>query len=367
MRDVLPDIDRWLAEGKQVALATVVSTWGSAPRPAGSKMAISSQGEMSGSASAGCVEGAVVEEALASLRDGRPRRLHYGVADDSAWTVGLACGGDIRLYVEPLAPLLLGASPIFAFWRDAVAADQPIVRACVIDETSEWGGKSLLVDSEGRSAGELPGAIEPGVRLDALALVRGGASALKSYLAGEAPVEVFLDVTLPPPTLIIVGAVHIAIELARLAKILGFRVVVVDPRRGFNTRERFPMADELKSTWPDEALREVGVTMSTAVAMLAHDPKIDDPAAITALRSPAFYVGALGSKRTNRLREERLREAGITPLELERLRAPIGLDLGGRSPEEIALSVLAEIVAARAGAPLAARRSPESHGAQEPS
>jgi xanthine dehydrogenase accessory factor len=355
MRDVLPDIDRWLAEGKQVALATVISTWGSAPRPVGSKMAVSSLGEMSGSASAGCVEGAVVEEALGCLRDGRPRRLQYGVADDSAWTVGLACGGDIRLFVEPLASLLAGDPSTFAFWRSAVVAGLPVVRACVVEGPPDWVGKSWFVDAEGREAGGLPPGIAEAVRQDAVRLVRGGAGMLVQSIVEEIPVAVFLDVTLPAPCLILVGAVHIAVHLVHLAKSLGYRVVVVDPRRGFNTRERFPLADELNGMWPDEGLRQIGLTHSTAVAVLSHDPKIDDPALMTALRSPAFYVGALGSQRTNRLREERLRAAGMGDEEMKRLRAPIGLDLGGRAPEEIALSILSEIVAARAGSPLGAR------------
>jgi xanthine dehydrogenase accessory factor len=354
MRDVLPDIERWLADGKQVALATVISTWGSAPRPAGSKMAVSSQGEMSGSASAGCVEGAVVEEALGCLRDGRPRLLHYGVADDSAWAVGLACGGDIRLFVEPLSLLL--ETRAFDAWRSAVVDDHPVVRACIVDGPAEWIGASWFLDADGGETGGLPAGLVESFRLQAAALLRGGSAILVEAAAGDTPVSVFLDVTRPPARLVIVGAVHVAVHLARLARSLGYRVIVVDPRRGFNTPERFPDADELNTRWPDEALRALGLNSSTAVAVLAHDPKIDDPALSVALRSPAFYVGALGSKRTNRLREARLREAGMSPDELAKLRAPIGLDLGGRAPEEIALSILSEIVAVRAGSPLAARR-----------
>jgi xanthine dehydrogenase accessory factor len=348
VRDVLPDLKDWLAQGKAVALATVVSTWGSAPRPAGSKMLVDLDGAMIGSVSAGCVEGAVVEEALGVLQTGRPRLLKYGVADDTAWQVGLACGGEIRVLVEPISGLL--AEPgTFDRWAAAIAERRSAVRAVVVSGPGTGVGMALLVDSTGSEGSARWGTLSDGVEAAARLLLASGAAQVRTYPTPEGEVEVFFDVDRPPRVLAIVGAVHIGVALCGLAKLAGFRVVVIDPRRGFNTAERFPQADERMVMWPDEALRALGVTDGTAVAVLSHDPKIDDPAVTAALRSPAFYVGALGSQRTNRLRHERMIEAGMTEEALARLHAPIGLDIGGRAPEEIAISILAEIIAARSG------------------
>ena len=355
MRDVLLDLQAWLAQGRSVALATVVSTWGSAPRPPGSKMLIDQHGAMIGSVSAGCVEGAVAEQALDVLRSGTPRLLQYGVADDTAWQVGLACGGEIRVWVEP-ASRLVSQEGAFARWEQAIAERRSAVRTVVVGGPPELLGNSRLMDSLGAdgllASGEQAGRIDA----DARALLGSGGPEIRSYPWPEGKVEVFFDVDRPAPVLVIVGAVHIGLALCRLAKGAGYRVVVIDPRRGFNTEERFPHADERLLAWPDEALRGLGVTDAVAIAVLSHDPKIDDPAVREALRSPAFYVGALGSRRTTRLRRERLIAAGMPEHELDRLHAPIGLDLGGRSPEEIALSILAQIVAVRSGSSLAARQ-----------
>ncbi|MCJ7512328.1 MAG: XdhC family protein [Anaerolineales bacterium] len=354
MRDVLSDLQAWLAQGKAVALATVVSTWGSAPRPAGSKMLIDQDGAMVGSVSAGCVEGAVVEEALGVLRTGRPRLLRYGVADDTAWQLGLACGGEIRVLVEPVSGLL--AQPgAFERWAAAIAERRSAVRAVVVGGPEAMIGSSRLVDGTGADGSTPPSQLTAAMEADGRELLASGSPEVRIYPQPEAEVEVFFDVDRPPPLLVIVGAVHIGVALCRLAKAAGYRVVVIDPRRGFNTAERLPEADDRLILWPDEALDSLGVTDGTAVAILSHDPKIDDPAVIAALRSPAFYVGALGSKRTNRLRHERLLEAGLTEEELGRLYAPIGLDIGGRAPEEIALSILAQIVGVRSGSELGLR------------
>ena len=358
MRDVLSELQAWLAQGRTVALATVVSTWGSAPRPPGSKMLIDQAGAMIGSVSAGCVEGAVVEEALGVLRGGTPRLLLYGVADDTAWQVGLACGGEIRVWVEPVSALL-AETGAFERWQQAIAQRRSAVRAVVVSGPPGLLGRSRLVDRLG--ADGLPGAVDLAGVLDAEArtLLASGGPAVRDHPGPGGKVEVFFDVDRPPPLLVIVGGVHIGLALCRLAKAAGYRVVVVDPRRGFNTAERFPQADERLLSWPDEALRGLGVTDATAIAVLSHDPKIDDPAVREALRSPAFYVGALGSRRTTRLRRERLIAAGMTKQDLDRLHAPIGLDLGGRSPEEIALSILAQIIAVRSGSSLAVGQQPD--------
>jgi len=354
MRDVLSDLRAWLAEGRQVALATVVSTWGSAPRPAGSKMLIDQDGAMVGSVSAGCVEGAVVEEARGVLREGTPRLLKYGVADDTAWQVGLACGGEIRVWVEPISALL-EAPGAFERWQQAIAERRSAVRAVIVDAPPGLRGTSRVIDGLGSDGSPLPNDLAAQFEAEARRLLAGGGAQVSTQSAPQGAAEVFFDVDRPSPDLVIVGAVHIGLALCRLAKQAGYRVVVIDPRRGFNTPERFPDVDQRLLAWPDEALRELGVTDGTAIAVLSHDPKLDDPAVMQALRSPAFYVGALGSQRTTRLRRDRLIEAGMSQAELDRLYAPIGLDLGGRSPEEIALSILAQIVAVRSGSKLGGR------------
>ncbi len=352
MRELLTDIDRWRAEGKSVALATVVQTWGSAPRPAGSKMAVSDTGEMAGSVSGGCVEGAVVEEALQALKAGRPRLVRYGVSDEAAWEVGLTCGGTLTVFVEPLfGPARAG--PVDPGSRlepeDLLMRDEPAVRAVVIQGPEEVLGESAVVHPDGRLSGRLDPRLVDGVRPTLSAVLRSNAPEIKTLPFAAEEIEVFLDPLTPPFTLVIVGAVHIAIALTRLAKVLDYRVVIVDPRRAFATRERFPEADRLMGLWPDEALRQLGLNASTAVAVLSHDPKLDDPALRVALPSAAFYVGALGSEATNDQRRRRLIDAGLKEAELARLHAPIGIEVGSQTPEEIAVSILAEVVAARRG------------------
>jgi xanthine dehydrogenase accessory factor len=362
MRDILPDIQLWLGQGKQVALATVVGTWGSAPRPVGSKMGVTEALEMSGSVSGGCVEAAVVVQCLEVLKTGRPKRLHYGVSDESAWEVGLACGGQLALYLEPLAPLLEphdpGSPSVFEALTQALRDEVSIARATIIQGPDELLGQTLLVDADGDVGGSIAASLEGPVTCGAReALARAG-SELRRYPHQEGEIEVFFDVQLPSPVLVMVGGVHLAIELAKQAQLLGYRVVVVDPRKAFASEARFPQADPLVHLWPDEALQSIGLTAGTAVAVLSHDPKLDDAALRVALPGPAFYVGALGSRRTQALRRQRLLEAGLGANLLDRLHAPIGLDLRGRKTEEIALSIMAEIVAARAGSPLVGPREP---------
>jgi xanthine dehydrogenase accessory factor len=339
MRDVMPEIDRWQAAGESVALATVVETWGSAPRLPGAKMAVITSGAIAGSVSGGCVEGAVVAAALETLRTGAPRLLHFGVADETAWAVGLACGGSIDVFVAPLE------AGVYAAQHEALLADRAFAVATVIAGSHDLLGRKLMLGADGSRAGSLGSALDTAVEAAVrLALAEG--SSRRDTLP---PVEIFVEVVLPAPTLVMVGGVHIAVALTTLARSLGYRTIVVDPRRGFGNEARFPHADRLISDWPDDALAALGLNASAAVAMLTHDPKLDDPALRVALRSPAFYVGALGSKKTQQRRRQRLLEAGLSQEHLDRLRAPIGLDLGGRSPEEIALAVMAEIVAARNG------------------
>jgi xanthine dehydrogenase accessory factor len=341
MQDILDQVRTWVASGDPVALATVVETWGSSPRPVGANMGVRMDGSMVGSVSGGCVEGAVVQEALGVLAGGPPRLMRYGVTDETARDVGLACGGSIEVFVHLLEPDLL--DPI----AEGYAARRTQLLAIIIAGPETSLGEAAIFDSDGHVAGAWASERDEDTdRLIAEALAAGGSQRATVDLSGE-KAEIFIDVLQPAPTLIMVGGVHISIALGEMARLLGYRTVVIDPRKSFATKDRFPSVDQLIQRWPEEGLTEAGINARTAVAVLTHDPKIDDPALLTALRSPAFYVGALGSRKTHARRVERLRAQGLKSDELARLKAPIGLDLGAHTPVEIALSILAEITAVR--------------------
>ena len=334
MRDVLPD-DRPLARrGRAVALATVVRTWGSAPRAVGREDGDHRGGGIAGSVSGGCVEGAVVEAGAGVLASGRPRLLHFGVADDTAWEVGLACGGMIEVFVEPLDA---------AAFYDALRAGAAGRAACRAGDRGEGPdellGRKLLLRHDGRVEGSIPRAWTSRRSRDAARRARRRPLAPRRAASGpNAGREPLVDACRARRR----RCDRVAASTSRspstaLAQTLGYRTVVVDPRQAFGNAERFPHADRVVQAWPDEALGEIGLNAATAVAVLTHDPKLDDPALREALPSPAFYVGALGSKATQEKRRRRLLEAGLSEAQLARLHAPIGLELGGRSPEEIAL------------------------------
>lgn len=335
MRDVMADIDRWMARGESdIALATVIETWGSAPRKAGSKMAFTADGGISGSVSGGCVEGAVIEAGYEVLATGEPRLLSFGVADETAWQVGLACGGSIKVLVEPLDPT------IFAFVRDAAAVGQTVSVLTVLPESAAAPDSRLARVAGGEQIGSLP---DTWLNEAADLMDRTSWSTRATLTDG---LDVFIDRIAPAPSLIMVGGAHIAVALARLAHILGYRTLVVDPRRAFGSAERFPDVDQLVHAWPAKAFESEPPTRESAIVTLSHDPKIDDPALIAALGSPAFYVGALGSRRTHAKRRERLAERGVADSELDRIHSPVGLDIGADNPEEIALAIMAEVVQA---------------------
>jgi xanthine dehydrogenase accessory factor len=299
----------WHREGRGAALATVVETWGSAPRPVGSQLAISGDGEIQGSVSGGCVEGAVVVEALEALEEGGSRILTYGVSDDEAFAVGLACGGTIRVMVEPVAEVGEG---LLAELVDARSARRPVAYAV---DTRGWSRRL-----------DRPEAWAERFRMD-----RSGFEE-----------ETFVAVHNPPLRMVVVGAVHIAQALVPMARLAGWDVTLIDPREAFGSETRFP-GEKISHDWPDEALDAHGVDARTAVVTLTHDPKIDDPAIVRALRSDAVYIGSLGSSRTHAKRVARLAEAGFSEAEMERVHAPVGLDIGARSPGEIAVAILAQI------------------------
>jgi xanthine dehydrogenase accessory factor len=339
MQEVITEIKEWQAQGLPVALATVTETWGSAPRRPGAKLALTASGQIAGSVSGGCVEGEVIAQGQDALVTGAPQLLHFGVADETAWSVGLACGGELEVFVSPLAPDVLAAT------QKWLAAGEAGAVVTVIAGPDELTGQHLLVGAQ-HVAGTLASAREAAISAARLALASGQSE--RVVVASErGPLTLFVDAILPPPTLLAIGGGHVAVALTRLAQVLGYETIVVDPRRAFASEERFPHVDRLIAAWPQQAKTELTITPSTAIVLLSHDPKIDDPGLRLALESAAFYVGALGSRRTHAQRRERLMNAGVTQEALERIHAPIGLDLGAQTPEEIALAVMAEIVAVR--------------------
>jgi xanthine dehydrogenase accessory factor len=308
----------WVRDGRGAALATVVETWGSAPRPAGAQLAISGDGEMVGSVSGGCVEGAVVAEALDAAVDGRPRILDYGVSDADAFAVGLACGGRIRVLLEPVG---VGQGIAPDLLKRLVAARAARAAAVYAVRPEGWDRRLLL------------GPGDP--------LWPAAAAALATDRSGFHG-DWFLGVHNPPLRMVVVGAVHVAQALVPMARLAGYDVTVVDPREAFASPARFP-GTRLVHDWPDAALAALGLDARTAVVTLTHDPKLDDPAIVTALSAPVFYLGCLGSTRTHAKRLERLRAAGAAEGAFARIHAPIGVDIGASAPAEIAVAILAQV------------------------
>jgi len=340
MKDLIPGIETWVADQEKIALATVVQTWGSSPRGVGAKMALTADGKIAGSVSGGCVESAVFEAGVEVLRSGIPQLLHFGVADETAWKVGLACGGQIDVFVEPLDENLLDLQ------RVELGSGRSYAVATVIRGPAQFLGKGMLVAHNRQVGGRYPLEADETVLSTVRQILSENRSQTFLYQTpGQEELEIFVEVIEPRPQLIIVGGVHIAIALTDIARTLGFRSVVIDPRRAFGSTERFARADQLIQAWPDEAFTQIQVNPRTAIAVLTHDPKIDDPALIAALNSPAFYIGALGSQTTQGKRRNRLLQSGVAEAQLARLHGPIGLKLGGNTPEEIALAIMAEIVA----------------------
>jgi xanthine dehydrogenase accessory factor len=341
MSAVIDALETWTRRGDRVALATVVETKKSAPQPAGTKMAVNEHGAIVGAVSGGCVEGAVVEVAERILAGAPPQLLHYGIADEDAWDVGLPCGGEISVWVESYGD----ASP-HARFDDRVRRGQRAALVTVVEGAAHVGAK-LLVDAAGERDGTLGDET-----LDAVAheLAEEALWAERSELREHDGMTLFIDVTAPPPRLIVIGAVDFAAQLAALAGLAGWRAFVVDPRARFATAERFPAAEQVIAAWPEDAFARLEpIDRATAIAVLTHDPKLDDAALIAALASPAGYIGAMGSRRAQGRRRERLLAAGVDPVELDRIAAPIGLDIGALTATETALSIMGEIVALRRG------------------
>ncbi|WP_298494194.1 XdhC family protein [uncultured Maritimibacter sp.] len=302
----------WHRAGKGAVLATVVETWGSAPRPVGSHLVISGAGEIQGSVSGGCVEGATVLEAMEALEDGESRLLTYGVSDDEAFAVGLACGGTIRVLVEPVGRAV--PEDMLAKLVAKRAAREPVGYVVDLDD---WARRLVGVET-----------VPERFRSDRSGVEEDG--------------RTFVAIHNPPLRMVIVGAVHIAQALVPMARLAGYDPLIIDPRGAFAQEHRFP-GEDIREDYPDEVLPDYGLDARTAVVTLSHDPKIDDPAIEAALRSNCFYVGSLGSKRTHAKRVERLGERGFSADQIARIHAPVGLDIGAKSPAEIAVSAMAQI------------------------
>ncbi|HET9520349.1 MAG TPA: XdhC/CoxI family protein [Candidatus Limnocylindrales bacterium] len=351
MKELLPTLETWRRDGVGVGRAVVVRTFGSAPRPEGAVLLRADDGRIAGSVSGGCVEGAAAEEIDKARANGRARVIRYGISDEQAWDVGLACGGTIDVLIEPelREAQVAGAERRGVAVATVLPPDAP---------PAEFGlhppgvgappEPPIVVAADGSMDGSL------GSEAADLALRAAAAEALLRGTSRTVEIEgrsVFVEAFPTRPRLVVVGAVEVARSLIRFARELGFETIVVDGRASFATPERFPpdQVDRLVVGWPDEVAEEIGLGPDDSVAVLTHDVKFDEPAIVEALRRNCRYVGAVGSRKTQGDRRERLRQAGVGEDELARLRGPVGLDLGGRSPAETALAIIAEIVAERYG------------------
>ncbi|MFE9777583.1 XdhC family protein [Streptomyces sp. NPDC005775] len=369
MLDIADELDRWADEGRDFAVATVVAVGGSAPRRPGAALAVDRDGTAIGSVSGGCVEGAVYELCRQALDDGVTVRERFGYSDETAFAVGLTCGGVIDILVTPVRaddP----ARPVFAGALAASARGEAAALARITDGPVELLGRPLLVHPDGShegSLGEHPELDHTAVAETRAMLDAGRTGTLTLGADGSRcgqPLTLLVESSVPPPRMIVFGAIDFASALVRAGKFLGYHVTVCDARPVFATRARFPDADELVVDWPHRYLATTGVDARTVLCVLTHDAKFDVPLLEAALKLPVAYVGAMGSRRTHLERNDRLREVGVTDLELARLHSPIGLDLGARTPEETALSIAAEIVADRrggTGVPLTGAHTPIHH------
>jgi xanthine dehydrogenase accessory factor len=369
MRDLLETLDAWRAEGRDAGRAVVVRTFGSAPRPEGAVLLVSDDGRLMGSVSGGCVEGAAAEEIERARRTGNARVIRYGISDEEAWDVGLACGGTIDVLVQPIVPagvIAAVAGSLGPRGRSVAAvtplpADAPPAAfGAYPPGQGEPPAPPILIGAGGELIEGTTGdvASDADLAITAARILDDGRSRTVE-IGGRA---FFVEAFPIRPRLVVVGAVEVARSLVRYARELGYEVVVVDGRASFATPERFPDVDRIVVAWPDEAFEALDVGPNDAVAILSHDPKFDEPAIVEATRRGCRYVGAVGSRKTQADRRERLREGGLSPEEIGRLRGPIGLDLGGRDPAETALAIMAEIVAARrggSGSPMRERVAPD--------
>jgi xanthine dehydrogenase accessory factor len=375
MRDIARDLSSWSESGKRFAVATIVRTWNSAPRRPGASMAVAEDGEVVGSVSGGCVEGAVYELAREVLDSGEPAVVSYGVSDDDALAVGLTCGGTMQILVRPAGAGHFGGLPRVL---EAIAAGHPVAVATPLRKAASAEAEDEMDTPIAIGSPRSDGADDPASASSELVItstdVEGTfgdavldaavtdrvrellALGLTAVISVEQPgsepsdrIDLFVESFAPPPRLLVFGAIDFASSVARIGKFLGYHVTVCDARPVFATRSRFPDADELVVSWPHRYLENTAVDENTVICVLTHDPKFDLPLLELALRSPARYIGAMGSRRTHDDRIRRLREAGLRETDLARLASPIGLDLGAETPEETAVAIMAELIALQRG------------------
>jgi len=350
MREVLDELLSVQQRGGRAAMATVVKTWRSAPRPAGAAMLVTDQAEAVGSVSGGCVEGALFDLGQEVLADHTPRFETYGVSDDDAFAVGLTCGGILDIFVEEVTPETWPELPGIAA---SIAREEPVAVATIVRGPAHVGRHLVVRPGAPTEGGLGTKRLDDTIAADALGMLASGTTGFMHYgpegeRLGEG-LDVFVASYAPPPQMFVFGAIDFSAALVKAGKLLGFKVTVCDARPIFATKKRFPDADEVVVDWPHRWLAQQDVDQRTVIAVLTHDPKFDVPAIQQALTTPAGYIGAMGSRRTHEDRIRRLKEAGVTDSELTRLRSPIGLDLGARTPEETAISIAAEIISDRWG------------------
>lgn len=339
IKEILPDLDLWMGRGEEIAIATVVRVQRSAPRPPGARLCVTRSGLMSGSVSGGCVEADVFERAMQVLDSGEPEVASYGIADEMGFEVGLSCGGSIDVLIEPFF-----ISDEWKTLRSCVENDHAAVNAIGLGPESLLGRSLVRLDS-GQTVGSVAPAIDGALIDEGESLLQvGGTRVVTLPWQGE-DAQVYLEALRPSPSLHIVGATHTAISLCRLATEVGFQVTVIDVRSALATPDRFPDARQIVHAWPEEALTQVPLDGYSSLVVLTHDPKFDVPALASGLRSNARYIGAQGSRVTHEGRKQQLRQQGFSDADLGRIRAPIGLDIGSRTPPELALSILAEVLA----------------------
>jgi xanthine dehydrogenase accessory factor len=331
-----------LARKEEIAVATVVYIHGSAPRPEGARLVVTRSGEMRGSVSGGCVEGDVYERAMTVLDEGSPALVSYGPAEPDSFEVGLSCDGEIEVLIEPHAE-----DVVFRGLRDAIAAGEPAALALVLDPPQRRGARLALVGKDSNIVGSIDTRIDEVVAEEAREVLGRGTRTTRTIELEGQPHRVFIESFVPAPRLYVVGATHIAETLCRLAREVGFEVCLIEPRTAFTRGERFAAAHEIRSDWPVDVLDGARLDGGAYILTLTHDSKFDIPTLARALRSDVRYIGALGSRGTHEKRKTALREQGFGEADLARIHTPVGLDLGGRSPQEIALAILAEMVAAR--------------------
>lgn len=339
MKEILPDLDLWRSQGEDIALATVVQVRRSAPRPPGARLCVTRSGRLAGSVSGGCVEADVFERAMQVLDSRVPEVASYGIADELGFEVGLSCGGSIDVLIEPFV-----VSDEWDTLRRSVERDQEAVYAVAIAPEPLIGRKSVRLDAS-QSIGSIAPALDSHIAGESDRLLKVGGTKIATLRWEGEQAQVYLEAFRPSPRLLIVGATHVAMSLCRLAAEVGFQVTVIDVRSALATPERFPDANRIIHEWPDEALTLAPLDSYSSLVVLTHDPKFDVPALARGLQSEARYVGAQGSRVTHEGRKQQLKRQGFSDTDLARIRAPIGLDIGSRTPAELALSILAEVLA----------------------